>query len=176
MQAHESGSVPGGEASPDVFQMRQQMFAIGDDFWIENAAGEQVYKVDGKALRMRKTLFLETPTGAQVYKIEHELVTIKDTWKIEDDAGTAATVTKALFTPLHERYSVELRSGAAWDVKGNIVDHEYEMSGPEGTIAHVSKHWFELTDTYGVAITPGQDQALVLAVAIVIDQVSHPSR
>ena len=29
----------GGGAGPNVYQMRQQMLAIGDDFWIENGAG-----------------------------------------------------------------------------------------------------------------------------------------
>ena len=43
------------------YQMREQMFAIGDDYWIETDTGERAFKVDGKALRIRKTLILETP-------------------------------------------------------------------------------------------------------------------
>jgi uncharacterized protein YxjI len=168
------GSGDGG--SPNVFQMRQKMFAIGDDFWIEDGAGQRAFKVDGKALRLRKTLIVESPAGDQIYKIEHKLVTIKDTWKIEDDAGTVATVKKALFTPLRERYEVELRSGGSWDIQGNIVDHEYEIRGSGGRIAHVGKQWFRVRDTYGVEVAPGQDATLVLAVAIVVDQVSHPMR
>jgi uncharacterized protein YxjI len=39
--------------------MREKLFAIGDDFWIENADGERMFKVDGKALRVRQTLALE---------------------------------------------------------------------------------------------------------------------
>ena len=52
----------GEAAGPNVYQMRQQMFAIGDDFWIENGAGQRAFKVDGKALRIRKTLVLEDVT------------------------------------------------------------------------------------------------------------------
>ncbi len=169
-----SGSAGGG--APNVFQVHQQMFAIGDDFWIENGAGQKAYKVDGKALRLRKTLIIESPAGSPIYKVEHKLVTVKDTWKIEDDAGTAATVKKALFTPFRERYAVELRSGGEWDIKGNLVDHEYEIKGPAGTVARVGKKWFRVRDTYGVEVAPGQDAALVLAVVIVVDQVSHPAR
>ena len=36
--------------------MREKVFAIGDDFWIENDAGERAFKIDGKALRIRDTL------------------------------------------------------------------------------------------------------------------------
>jgi uncharacterized protein YxjI len=30
--------------------MREKMFAIGDDFWIEDENGERAVRVDGKAL------------------------------------------------------------------------------------------------------------------------------
>ena len=43
------------------YRMREKMFAIGDDFWIENEEGERAFKVDGKALRIRGTLVLRTP-------------------------------------------------------------------------------------------------------------------
>ena len=36
--------------------MREKLFSIGDDYWIENEAGERAFKVDGKALRIRDTL------------------------------------------------------------------------------------------------------------------------
>ena len=31
--------------------MREKLLSIGDDFWIEDDAGERAYKVDGKAVR-----------------------------------------------------------------------------------------------------------------------------
>ena len=33
-------------------------------------------------------------------------------------------------------------------------------------MANISKRWFRVRDTYGVAVAPGQDDALVLAVPI----------
>jgi uncharacterized protein YxjI len=54
---------PGGGSDKIHYQMRQKMFAIGNDFWIENDRGEKVYKVDGKALRVRSTLVLEDRTA-----------------------------------------------------------------------------------------------------------------
>lgn len=38
------------------YQMRQKLLAFGDDFYITNEAGQKVYKVDGKVLRVRDTL------------------------------------------------------------------------------------------------------------------------
>jgi uncharacterized protein YxjI len=37
----------------------------------------------------------------------------------------------------------------------------------------VSKKWLSLTDTYGVEIDEGQNDILILAVAIAIDMMSH---
>jgi uncharacterized protein YxjI len=167
----------GGEApGPNVYQMKQQMLSIGDDFWIENGAGQRVFKVDGKVLRIRETLHLQDAAGNDRYLIKEKLVTIPDVMTIETEAGPVASVKKALISPLRERYDVEFAAGGAWKVQGNIVDHQYEIEGPAGKIAEVSKKWFRLRDTYGVEIAPGHDDALVLAVTIVIDSMSHPTR
>lgn len=46
------------------YRMREKLFAIGDDYWIEDEQGERAFKVNGKALRIRDTLVLEDPSGA----------------------------------------------------------------------------------------------------------------
>ena len=45
------------------FQMREKMIAVGDDYWIETDSGDKVFKVNGKALRVRDTWKLEDTTG-----------------------------------------------------------------------------------------------------------------
>ena len=169
---NDKGDAPG----PNVYQMKQQMLSIGDDYWIENGAGQRVFKVDGKALRIRKTLHLQDAAGNDRYLIKEKLVTVRDVMTIETEAGPVATVKKALISPLRERYNVEHAAGGEWKVQGNIVDHQYEIEGPAGKIAEVGKKWFRVRDTYGVQVAPGQDDALVLAVTIVVDSMSHPAR
>jgi uncharacterized protein YxjI len=36
----------------------------------------------------------------------------------------------------------------------------------------VSKRWFRVRDTYGVEIAPGEDDALILAIAVCVDAMS----
>jgi len=163
-------------AGANVYQMHQQIFAIGDDFWIENGAGQRVFKVDGKALRIRKTLVLEGADGRELYAIKEKLVTVRDVMEIQRGEDRVATVKKALISPLRERYDVHFEAGGEWKVQGNIVDHQYEIEGPNGKIAEVGKKWFRVRDTYGVQVEAGNDDALVLAVAIVVDQMAHPAR
>jgi uncharacterized protein YxjI len=155
------------------YQMREQMFAIGDDFWIEADGGQRAFKVDGKALRIRKTLILETPEGDEVLTIQKRLLSIRETMEIEHDGKTVAAVKKALITPLRDRFSIEVEGGENMEAKGNIVDHEYRIERGGDRVAEVSKRWFRIRDTYGIEVAEGQDDALIVAVTVCIDQMAH---
>jgi uncharacterized protein YxjI len=156
------------------YKIRQNLISIGDDFWIENDQGKRVFKVDGKVLRIRKTLIFEDAQGKKLAQIQERLLAIKDTMVIEDaDGDQNATVKKALIAPLRDRWSVSVKDGPDLDVQGNIFDHEYEITQGRKQIAQVSKQWFTFTDTYGVEIASGQNDILILAVAVAIDMMSH---
>ncbi len=173
----ERGPGGGGGGGATHYQMRQKMVSIGDDFWIENDRGEKVFKVDGKALRVRQTLIIEDRSGRELYKIQERMLRVKDSMEVEDAGGRrVAMVKKALITPVRERWTVKVKDGPDLDVQGNILDHEYSIGEGRDKIAEVSKKWFRLRDTYGVEIDPGQDDALILAVTVCIDEMAHPGR
>ena len=153
--------------------MREKLFAIGDDFWIENEAGERVFKVNGKVLRVRDTLVLESPSGEELYSIQQKMLHIRGTMEIERGGRKIATVKKALVTPLRDRFSIDVEDGDDMEAKGNIVDHEYKIERGGDEIAEVSRRWFRVRDTYGVEIAPGQDVALILATSVCIDQMTQ---
>ena len=67
--------------------MREKLVSIGDDFWIENEQGEEVFKVDGKALRIKDTLIFEDRQGNELCRIEKRILKIKDTMDIEGPDG-----------------------------------------------------------------------------------------
>jgi len=159
------------------YQMRQKMVSIGDDFWIENDHGQKVFKVNGKALRVRQTLVFEDAHGRELCKIQERMLRIKDSMEIEGPNGEKlAMVKKALITPLRDRWSANLGGGPDLDIQGNILDHEYTISAGRDKVAEVSKRWFRLRDTYGVEIKPGQNDVLILAIAVCIDEMSHAGR
>ena len=58
-------------------------------------------------------------------------------------------------------------------MQGNILDLEYDVRQGRKKVAEVSKKWFTITDTYGVEISEGQNDILILAVAIAIDMMVH---
>jgi uncharacterized protein YxjI len=160
-----------GEESVQRYKMHEKLVTIGDDYWIENEAGERAFYVDGKALRLRNTLIIKDVQGNEIYKLQEKLLRIKDTMDVLDANGkTAATIKKALITPLRDRWKVEVSDGPEMNIQGNILDHEYEIEAERKKVAEVSKRWFRIRDTYGVEIEPGQDNALILAIAAALDQ------
>ena len=154
------------------YRMREKLFAIGDDYWIENDEGERLFKVNGKALRIRDTFIIEDPSGAELFKVQEKKLHVRDTMDIERDGKTIARVKKALITPFRDRFSVDVEDGEDMEAKGNIVDHEYKIERGGERVAEVSKRWFRIRDTYGIEIAPGQEDALILAVTVCIDQMT----
>ncbi len=155
------------------YRMREKLFSIGDDYWIENEDGEHAFKVDGKALRIRDTLVLEDTSGGELFTVQEKKLRVRDTMEVERGGQTVATVKKAMITPLRDRFSIGIEGGEDMEARGNIVDHEYKIERGGDNVAEVSKRWFRIRDTYGIEIAPGQDEALILAVTVCIDQMTR---
>jgi uncharacterized protein YxjI len=152
------------------YQMREKLVSIGDDFWIENDRGQRVFKVNGKALRVRQTLIFEDTQGQQLCKIQERLLRVRDTMAIEGpDGNRIALVKKALITPLRDRWSMQVGDAPDLEIQGNIVDHEYTISENGRKVAEVSRKWFRVRDTYGVQIEPSQNDVVLLAATVAID-------
>jgi uncharacterized protein YxjI len=170
----ETGKGPGGKAedrTPDRYKMREKIFSIGDDDWIETQRGRRAYKVDGKALRLRNTLVLEEPRGNPVYEIQAKVLAVKDTMAISKPHGRDVAVVKhALISPLHDKMSANMTGGPDIEIRGNILNHEYKMERRGKRVAEVSKKWLAIRDTYTVEIEPGEDDALILALTVVVEQ------
>src|SRR5215218_9611540 len=132
------------------YKIRQKLLSIGDDFWIENMQGDTLAKIQERLLPIKETMVVEDAEGNQL-----------------------AVIKKGLIAPLGDHWSVNVRGGPHLDVQGNILDHEYSIMERRNKIAEVSKAWFSLTDTYGVEIDEGQNDILILALAIAIDMMSH---
>ena len=152
-------------------KVRERLFAFGDDFWIENGRGQRVYLVDGKALRIRDTLSFKDMQGQERYKLQEKMVRVRDTMTLYTaDGQTAATIKKALITPLRDRYTVDVPGQPGLETQGNILHHEYTIEQGGRPVATISMRWFRIRDTYGIDVVPGTiDPLLAVAMTVAID-------
>jgi len=151
--------------------MREKVFDIGNDFWVEDSDGEKVYKVDGKAVRFRETFVLEDASGKELATIKEKKLAIRDTMTIEI-GGREAKVHKRLLG-IRDRYVVDFEDGEDYTAKGNFLDHEYEIERDGDQVAEVSRKWFRVRDTYGVEVAGEQNVPLLLAITVCIDALSR---
>lgn len=168
------GGLRGRGGERHIYRMHEKLISIGDDYWIEDEKGKRAFYVDGKALRLRNTLIFKDAQGNDLYKIQERLIKIRDTMDIKQaDGNRAATIKKAFINILRGRWKVEIPDSPDMEIRGNILDYEYQINIEGKRVAEISKRWFRIRDTYGVEIEPGQDNALILAIAAAIDQMAH---
>jgi uncharacterized protein YxjI len=168
-------SMQGFQVAPSRkrYRMVEKLASFGDDFFIQNDQGQRVFKVDGKALRLRNTLVFRDMAGNEHCKIQERFARIRASMEIEaPGGGRLALVQKAMVTPLRDRFVVKIGDGPDLELQGNIIDHEYRI----GDAATISKRWFRVRDSYGVEVAPGQNDLLILAATVCIDQLSHDVR
>jgi uncharacterized protein YxjI len=99
---------------------------------------------------------------------------MKETMEIAGAQGEQkAVVKKDFFTPLKEHFVVNVNHGPDLEIRGNILDHEYNIYNGSKPVANVSKKLFHLRDSYSVLIQPGQDDIVILSVVLCIDEMTH---
>jgi uncharacterized protein YxjI len=159
------------------YLVQERIFSFTADFWIEDEAGNRVFFVDGKALRLRETFELKDAYGNLLIVIRKKFFSMRETMEIEDGNGVIATVRQAFFSPLRHRYDVDLADGSRLEAVGNFVDKDWELLDSDGqTAGRISRQWFRIRDTYGVEVAPGMDDALVIAIAVCIDRIDEDEK
>jgi uncharacterized protein YxjI len=98
---------------------------------------------------------------------------VRDTMEIERGGQAVATIKKALITPLRDRFTIDLAEGGELTAKGNIVDHEYKIERDGDKVAEISKRWFRVRETYGIEIAPEENDPLIVATVVCIDEMAR---
>ena len=154
------------------YVMKQKIWALGNDFTIQDGEGRDVFYVDGKVLSLGDKLVFKDSQGHEVARVEQKLIAISPTWEIYRDGQRVAKVKKSLFSFLHATFSVDVPGPDDLEARGDLLSHEYTFTRGSQGVAEVSKKWFSWSDSYGVDVAEGEDDALILACVVVIDMAS----
>lgn len=169
-----TGSASGGGST---YIMRQRMFALGDDFYINDANGQPKFKVDGQVLRVRNSLRFCDMQGNELLHLQERLVRVRESMSIYRANTVVAKVHNAIFDPLRERFQIEIPGGQEMSTVGKIVWAEYSIQRGGREVAHVTKGFSWIgRDQYGVQIAPGEDDILMLAITVCLDMMVHEGR
>ncbi|MFE9404603.1 LURP-one-related/scramblase family protein [Streptomyces sp. NPDC006530] len=159
------------------YLVRDKIFAIGDDYWIETEDGRQAFLADGKALRLRDTLELKDPSGRVLITLRKKMFSLREAMTIERGDQPLATVRRKRLSLLRNHYRVSLVEGTELDVTGKILDREFTVEYDGELLAHVSRKWFRVRETYAVNVVREEaDAALMIGVVICVIRMDERER
>jgi len=156
-----------------IYLMKQKLFSWGDDFTIKDDSGQDHFFVDGKAFSLGNQFSFQDMAGNELAFIRQKLLSWGPTYEISKGDQLLATVTKKLFTFFKYTFIVDVPGPNDLQAQGDFLDHQYVFTRNGSQVAEVSKQWFTLGDTYGVQISQGEDDVLILASTVVIDMACH---
>lgn len=157
------------------YMMQQKMFTFGDKFAVKNEAEEDVFLIKGEVFTIGHKLSFQDMQGKELAFIRQKMLSFKPTYEVSRD-GMEPVVLKKNFTLFRDAFTVEVPDKGELSIQGNFTDYEYTFSRDDQTAAQASKSWFSLRDTYGVDITEGEDDVLILACVVAVDLIHKDSR
>jgi uncharacterized protein YxjI len=159
------------------YLVRDKIFAIGDDYWIEDESGRHAFLIDGKALRLWDTLELKDPSGQVLITLQKKLLNLRDAMTIERGGEPLATIRRKRLSLLRNHYRVTFIEGTELDVSGRILDREFTVEYDGELLAHISRQWFRVRETYAVnVVRDDADAALMIAIAVCVILMAEKER
>ncbi|NMA95698.1 MAG: hypothetical protein GX974_06630, partial [Clostridiales bacterium] len=89
--------------------------------------------------------------------------------------GRSKVVVKKEFTFFRPRFSIYGKD-ADYIIEGSFLAMDFTILENKRAIAYVSKRWLSWGDTYEVDVVNHKDNAFILALVIIIDQVLHNNK
>ena len=156
------------------YEIKQKIFSFGDSFTIKDEGGNPSFVVRSQLFSFGNKLSIENLEGNELVYIEQKLFKFLPEYIIYIRGEQVATVKKefTFFTP---KFNIESNMGS-YNMVGEIFSHEFQIIKNGGMVASVSKQWFSFSDTYGADISQNENQAFMLALVIVIDQVLYDNK
>ena len=152
------------------YTLKHQLISIGGDSMIQDEHGKDIYFVDGAAISVGRRLSIKDLKGKVLTDIYQELVALVPTFHVNVKGGTSATVSMKILT-ITDRLKIDVPGWNDLEARGNLFHHEYGIYRGSDEVAHISKAWVALTDSYGIEIDREEDVLLLLSCAVVIDEI-----
>ena len=151
--------------------IREKVFSWGDRFTVKDEYGNDKYIVEGEVFSWGKKLHVCDMAGNEVAFIEQDVWSFLPRYDVFCGNEQVAEIKKE-FTFFFPRYSIE---GLGWEINGEFMAHEYEITQNDRPIVSISKEWMTWGDSYELQITNPADEIIALAVVLTIDCVAEAS-
>ena len=153
------------------YLINQKIFSIGDKYTIKDEFGKDQYYVKGKIFALGDKLRIYDNNDIERVYIEQKLFKLLPEYLIYLDGEYTAKIKKE-FSLLRPKFKIDSNFGQ-YSVEGNFLGYYFKIMKNGNVVAYVSKKFFAIRDSYGVDIADNENDLLILALVIIIDQVIH---
>lgn len=162
-----------------TFELHEKLFhlSFGNEYYIKEN-GQPAFKIAGKFHLMEFDLrVIDAQTGAEVAQIisfDHHLFGQKHCFQVLSQGRQIGSFTRD-FSMLGTStcHYQRLDDGEFLQINGHFFNRNFTIQRNGGTVATIGKHFFSLSDSYGVHVHAGENYIHALAIALCIDKSLH---
>ena len=152
--------------------IKQKVFSWKDTFYVKDEQGNDRYYVEGELFSLGKKLHIYDMNSNELAFIHQKVMSFLPRFYVYVGGIQVAEIVKE-FTLFRNKYRIE---GLGWDVDGDFMDHDYEITHMGRPIVAISKEWFTWGDSYMLDIADNVDPVNALSVVLAIDCVIEMQR
>ncbi len=152
------------------YQMSENAFGKRDKFKIKDENGRTVYEVRGRRFGLGDELSFTDMEGTELALVKQVVLSLSKKYEIVRHGDETVTISKKLFS-FRPQFNVDDEGDDdQFSIDGNPKKREYTILRRGTPIATVSRKMFTIGDVYGIDIAAGQDDVMVLGLAIAVDK------
>ena len=152
--------------------IKQKVFSWKDKFYVKDENGNDRYYIEGELFSLGKKLHIYDMNSNEIAFIHQKVLSFLPRFYVYVGGIQVAEIVKE-FTFFRNKYRIE---GLGWDVDGDFMDHDYEITHMGRPIVAISKEWFTWGDSYMLDIADNVDPVNALSVVLAIDCVIEMQR
>lgn len=152
--------------------IKQKVFSWNDKFYVKDEFGNDRYYIEGEFFSLGKKLHIFDMNGNELASIHQKVLSFLPRFFVYVGGIQVAEIVKE-FTFFRNKYRID---GLGWEVDGDFMDHDYEITHMGRPIVSISKEWFTWGDSYMLDIADNSDPINALSVVLAIDCVIEMQR
>ena len=152
--------------------IKQKVFSWRDKFYVRDEFGNDRYYVEGELFSFGKKLHIYDMNGNEVALIQQKVLSFLPRYFVFTGGIQRAEIVKE-FTLFRNKYRID---GLGWEVDGDFMDHDYEITSNGRHLVTINKEWFTWGDSYVLNIADTADEVIALSVVLAIDCVIAAQR
>ena len=152
--------------------------AFGQDFNINNAAGQPCFKIDGKVRLVKESLKFRDMQGNLLYKLDEKVLRIRESFDIlKPDGSTGSQSAQCHHRPAAREVHDRNPRRENMMTRGKVMWAQYDILRGGQQVGKISKQFSWIgRDQYVVDVLQVEDDCLILAITVVIDMMVSNGR